>query len=139
MTATLLIGIFLGILVSSFIISPMWYSRLNLGKSLGKFGKYRIYKKVVNYGFYSKTFYFAKIYVGKFLGFRSIWITYKGSMNDSLFEDYNILQTEIKNTWKIYKNYEYPFIEKFSDVLINFEYEEKSTKIKLLGQRELRE
>ena len=139
MMATL-IGIFLGILVSSFIIHPMWYSRLNLGRSLGEFGKYRIYKKVVNYGFYSKTFYFAKIYVGKFLGLKSIWITYKGSMkNDSLFEDYNILQAEIKNTWEIYKNYKYPFIEKFSDVLINYEYEEKSTKIKLLGQGELRE
>ena len=137
---TTLIGIFLGILVSSFIILSMWYSRLNLGRSLGEFGKYRIYKKVVNYGFYSKTFYFAKIYVGKFLGFRSIWITYKGSMNnDSLFEDYNLLQAEIKNTWKIYKNYKYPFIEKFSDALINYEYEEKSTKIKLLGQKELRE
>lgn len=136
-----LIGIFLGILISCFIIPLMWYSRLNLGKSLGELGKYRIYKKVINYnhGLYSKTFYFAKIYIGKFLGFRSIWITYKGSMNNSLFEDYNILQAELENTWKIYKNYKYPFIEKFSDVLINFEYEERSTKIKLLEQRKLRD
>ena len=138
MIATL-IGIFLGILVSSFIIPPMWYSRLNPGKSLGEFGKYRIYEKVYNYGLYSKTFYFAKIYVGKFLGFRSIWITYKSSRNDSLFEDYNILQDKIENTWKFYKNYKYPFIEKYSDVLFNIEYEEKSTKIKLLEQKELRE